>query len=718
MPPTASSQATQPPKPQRVLACAPCQQRKVKCDRRSPCANCVKSGASCVAASLAPRRRRFPERHLLDRLRKYEALLRQHHVPFEPLHQHTSSSIDDVGHAEGDEAYEEGHEQDDQSPAADGSSLSSSSMKGHTGSRDLWKAFYMLSTDHDDEDDGDAGYVAFEKVRDHVVKKTYDVLYDKSGHLILGARANPVRLAAFHPEPVQIFKLWQVYLDNVDPLLKVTHSPSLQSRIIEATGKIGNIDSPLEALMFSIYCVALLSLPTNECEAMFGATKQELLAKNHLACQEALINSGYMRTTDRDCLTALYLYLISAGQAADPRSISSMLSVAIRIGKRMGLHSELANASHPPHEAEMRRRLWWSIVLFDARLSELSDLTTTNLTPEWDCKLPSNVSDSALRVDIKELPPPDSKPTEALFSVVRCEIAQLVRNSAFHLDVTCPVMKALVKNRPAASNASQFLALEKTLQEKYLKFCDAENSLQFATVAIARALVAKYQLIEHYTKSPSPSTRLTVAERKAGVGYALSILEYDTKMMGSPLTKGYTWLAQFYFPMPAYAHLTQDLKRNPLDCEMGRIWEAMDENFEVRINIFFDGDANPLLEFFGSIVLEAWDACETAHRNVASPCTPPRIVVKLRERLARTAELQVDGEEPSVPDSIPPVDPSFMRLDDVAMSAQPLSFGQPNMGQPGNIPPWYNFLPPASAPIPFDPRWATMSWGLGGQRGW
>jgi hypothetical protein len=75
-------------KPQRVLACVLCQQRKVRCDRKFPCANCTKAGAQCTSAALAPRqrRRRFPEKELLDRLRHYEDLLRRNHIPFEPLH--------------------------------------------------------------------------------------------------------------------------------------------------------------------------------------------------------------------------------------------------------------------------------------------------------------------------------------------------------------------------------------------------------------------------------------------------------------------------------------------------------------------------------------------------------------------------------------------------------------------------------------------------------
>lgn len=84
------SQAT---KPQRVLACVLCQNRKVKCDRKVPCGNCIRSNAQCVPATkLAPRRRRFPEKELLGRLRHYESLLRRNNVKFEPIHRDPSTT--------------------------------------------------------------------------------------------------------------------------------------------------------------------------------------------------------------------------------------------------------------------------------------------------------------------------------------------------------------------------------------------------------------------------------------------------------------------------------------------------------------------------------------------------------------------------------------------------------------------------------------------------
>lgn len=99
--PTPEQTATS--KPQRVLACVLCQQRKIKCNRKIPCVNCVRACAQCVPATLAPRqrRRRFPERELLERLRHYEGLLRQNNIKFEPLHtpaaEHASPSEDGRG---------------------------------------------------------------------------------------------------------------------------------------------------------------------------------------------------------------------------------------------------------------------------------------------------------------------------------------------------------------------------------------------------------------------------------------------------------------------------------------------------------------------------------------------------------------------------------------------------------------------------------------------
>ena len=177
-----------------------------------------------------------------------------------------------------------------------------------------------------------------------------------------------------------------------------------------------------------------------------------------------------------------------------------MLGVAIRIAERMGIHSESDLAKCTVLEAEMRRRLWWSLVLFDARISEMTNYKTTKLTPTWDCKIPLNVNDSDLRPEMKEPPEAVGKSTEAIFAVVRGELGEFVRNTMFYLDFTAPALKPIAKdvqNGPIPEGG-ELVTLDKMIEDRYLKSCDPENPLHFMTIWTARAFLAKYRLMEHH----------------------------------------------------------------------------------------------------------------------------------------------------------------------------------------------------------------------------
>jgi hypothetical protein len=125
-------------KPQRVLACVLCQQRKVKCDRKYPCATCIKSRTQCVPATPVSRRRRrrFPERELLERLRKYEDLLRQNNIKFEPLRK------DPTGKKESPDV-EGGYDSDDEQPKAAGADWPSPPTT--VNSERVYEAKYVIS---------------------------------------------------------------------------------------------------------------------------------------------------------------------------------------------------------------------------------------------------------------------------------------------------------------------------------------------------------------------------------------------------------------------------------------------------------------------------------------------------------------------------------------------------------------------------------------------
>ena len=74
-------------------------------------------------------------------------------------------------------------------------------------------------------------------------------------------------------------------------------------------------------------------------------------------------------------------------------------------------------------EAELRRRLWWQIVIFDKRLAEMtgSPITALASSPN-DCSLPLNVSDPDLHLSAKDPPIAAVGASEMLFSFTRIEL--------------------------------------------------------------------------------------------------------------------------------------------------------------------------------------------------------------------------------------------------------------------------------------------------------
>ncbi|KAI9040120.1 fungal specific transcription factor domain-containing protein [Aspergillus affinis] len=525
----------------RPLACVPCQQRK---NRRRKC---------------------FPERALLDRLRKYESLLRQNNVRFDPLHR------DRVG---SESSNDSDHEQHDASDTHLSHPVNSSGPKKS---------------------------------------------YEAKSHSYLPAMADLSR--------------------NVDPLLKVTHTPSLQGRIIEAAGNLASINPVLEALIFGIYCMAILSLSVDDCQNMFGSSKEDLLAKPQFSCQQALSNCEFLRSSDRDALTAFYLYLVSSFSDRNPRSLSSMLTIAIRIAQRTGIHNEATLARYSVIEAEMRRRLWWSLVLFDSRISEITEYSITVLAPTWDCKIPLNVSYSDLQTEMKEPPVAREQASEAIYAVTRSELGEFIHHAPFHLDFTNPALKPIAKDLPDGGDIG---ALEKIIEKKYLETCDPQNPLHFMTIWMTRAQLARYHLVEHYSKYSNSSSHSKESQRDAAMSHALGMLECDTKIMTSPLTKQFHWFLHSNFPFFAYIYILQRLKERPINTQAEQAWEVMSDNYEARFGSLNVVD-NPLFRTFIQVVLPAWDSFEVAFKRHGESLSPPRIVSDIRQKLT---EIPRDTETP------------------------------------------------------------------------
>jgi hypothetical protein len=126
---------------------------------------------------------------------------------------------------------------------------------------------------------------------------------------MVGGAATPI--THLHPSAIQIFQLWQVYLDNVNPLLKICHAPSLQAQIVEAGVNLAKIPKPLEALMFSMYLIAVKSMTNEEVQNTLGEPKSTILDQYYQASQQSLVNARFMRSNDLMVLQAFLLCLVS-----------------------------------------------------------------------------------------------------------------------------------------------------------------------------------------------------------------------------------------------------------------------------------------------------------------------------------------------------------------------------------------------------------------------
>lgn len=394
-----------------------------------------------------------------------------------------------------------------------------------------------------------------------------------------------------------------------------------------------------------------------------------------------------------------------------------MLGVAIRIAQRMGIHDESATRRFGVLEAEMRRRLWWSLVLFDDRMSNLAEHNSTILSPAWDCKIPLNVNDSDLREEMKEPPKTQKNATEAMCAVVRCELAEFLRHSPSHLDFTNPALKPIAKELPAGGDPD---ALLKAIEDEYLRFCDLEIPLHFITIWIARAQVSKNHLTRHYSRYPSPYEQPSDSQRDAALFQAFNMLECDTKILNSPLTMGYRWLLQMHFPFPAYIHVVGELRRRP-HCQLAeQAWEVMADNFEARFRHTKVLEGSPFI-MFTNVVLQAWEALEETLKESDEPMTPPRMITNIKEKLATIAEnnttnSQTEHASGNIMDT---------GIGDFPMP-MPIGFGGPGVGfGPGG--PGYSGTDPgvfsnmtAQAPLGVvDPlAFASMYWGFGERRGW
>lgn len=147
---------------------------------------------------------------------------------------------------------------------------------------------------------------------------------------LLSSSSSVVQL---HPEPRHVFRLWQIFTERTNAIIKVLHAPSVQQRILDASWNIEACIPSFQALLFGIYLAAVTSMTTSDCLLHFSEDKNVLIHRYRGGAWQSLLAAGMLETRELEVLQALVIFLVShelSGKMA-PAKDNAVLGPKIRL---------------------------------------------------------------------------------------------------------------------------------------------------------------------------------------------------------------------------------------------------------------------------------------------------------------------------------------------------------------------------------------------------
>ncbi|KAJ5456134.1 uncharacterized protein N7458_003717 [Penicillium daleae] len=383
----------------------------------------------------------------------------------------------------------------------------------------------------------------------------------------------------YHPPPTICHLLFNVFEENVAPIILIIHKPMLKGLLRTVSTNPEGLDKGSEALVFSIYFAAIYSMSTEECLAQLGVDHTILTKRYRFAVEQALLRAGLLHTRKLVVLQAAVLFLSCACCPQDAHFIWTMIAVVTRLALSLGLHRDSSHFGLGPLETEMRRRLWWYIYLLDVRSSESQATSPQIREGDYDTRLPLNISDDDMSPDMVDTPPERTGFTEMTLTLVRCEILTLHRKlmQLSSVGVDFDGHNALFQNRLRTIEESR-----RSLDERYLQFCDLEIAIHWVTATIARVALARSWLVSHFSL-------LSVEGFQEGlwpdqcdllVLTAIEVLEFVYLLEAHDNTKKWSWLFQGYVQWQAFAFVLSELCVHPTSPLSDRAWVAVDRVYQ------------------------------------------------------------------------------------------------------------------------------------------
>lgn len=392
-------------------------------------------------------------------------------------------------------------------------------------------------------------------------------------------------LRDFHPPQYQIIQLWEVFKENVDPLVKVLHRPSIEKTVIEAAKDLDHISKPLEVLLFSIYFAAVTSLSEDQCMRLTGMDKESALKKYRFGFEQAMARAGFLSTTELVILQSFTIFLTCVRRHDDTRFVWTMTGLLIRLAQALGLQRDGEQFGLSPFETEMRRRLWWHIMHVDLRASDDHGSEPSIHESAFDTRFPLNINDEDISSSMREYPPEREGPTEMTFDLIRYTVSTTARRLSY---VPPGPGKCRKKNEMFTLEHKERLMeeLHQHVENKYLKYCDMKNPLHWVAGTILRLVLAKMWLVVHHPVQREEGTEnkeLSQETKDRLFRTSVDIIQWSNHLEREPTTKKWGWLFRTYIQWHAVAFVLSQLCIRVKGPEVERAWQVINEIFgEIR----------------------------------------------------------------------------------------------------------------------------------------
>ncbi|EEU37964.1 uncharacterized protein NECHADRAFT_13089, partial [Fusarium vanettenii 77-13-4] len=433
-------------------------------------------------------------------------------------------------------------------------------------------------------------------------------------------------------DPVTVFKLWQIFLDRVNPLIKIIHAPSVQALIVSAATDITLIPLDQQALLHSIFGLAILALRSDELAGILGEdkTREGVLQDMLKSVSGVLVRFDALKRYNMVVLQALvHTSIILMGQC-NKHASWVLLGSLVRIAMTMGYHRDGARLHLSPFETEMRRRIWWQIVMYDIKLGIDCGLAYSCIPKRFDTKQPLNLNDADLFPDTAgELTPRDG-PTEMAFVMIIHRVAAYLLDKETRQAIEASILGQEIPLTSVEHNRTLIDKLDADLLDMEKRFIIAKASNAHAAALGTRPHLIKRLRDMMRPMRESPDWGVHVFSPGDNLfKLILSSCENASDSYEQMDRWGFAWYIRLHFNLDLLASLSTFLYHRPLSSLAERGWTIFTSPY-IRDTLLQEPKSKTAV-ISAQFTLRAYTQRERALADAGQCVETPNFIIKLRQ---------------------------------------------------------------------------------------